>query len=231
MRYFSCVAVAAGLLFCLTATPARADLAAPEAGSAETGEILSALQALTGLADAASELSPTSAYASAVKTTGPAGVALGGEGVDSSYGPVDTWSSYGSGFASTESNGAGGAALPASAIVHLDVREDIARGAEPFARIMAAVKALGPDEILVLRVPFEPVPLYGVLGRRGLAHRAEHLGPDDWSIRFYRERGEGAQGASPARPAAPIPASVLLLGGGLLGLYPLRRSTGCSVGA
>ena len=90
-------------------------------------------------------------------------------------------------------------------LVHLDVREDIRRGAEPFARIMAAVKALGPDEILVLRVPFEPVPLYGVLGRRGLAHRAEHLGPDDWSIRFYRERGEGAQGASPARPAAPTP--------------------------
>src|SRR3989338_10285722 len=94
---------------------------------------------------------------------------------------------------------------PDPRLVHLDIRADIRGGAEPFARIMAPVKALGPDEILVLRVPFEPVPLYGVLGRRGLAHRAEHLGPDDWSIRFYRERGEGAQGASPARPAAPTP--------------------------
>ena len=193
MRYFSCVAVAAGLLFCLTATPARADLAAPEAGSAETGEILSALQALTGLADAASELSPTSAYASAVKTTGPAGVALGGEGVDSSYGPVDTWSSYGSGFASTESNGAGGAALPASA----------PSGVQGGGHLVGSNATVAAYDLSTLASsPSAPVLLASQ---------------------------EGATEPNP--PAVPIPASVLLLGGGLLGLYPLRRSTGCSVGA
>jgi hypothetical protein len=36
--------------------------------------------------------------------------------------------------------------------VHLDVREDIQRGQEPFARIMTAVKALAGDQALVLRV-------------------------------------------------------------------------------
>ena len=44
--------------------------------------------------------------------------------------------------------------------VHLDVREDIRRGQEPFALIMAAVKELGSEHVLVLRVPFEPIPLF-----------------------------------------------------------------------
>lgn len=76
--------------------------------------------------------------------------------------------------------------------VQLDVRADIARGEEPFARIMAAVKALGPDDALVLRVPFEPVPLYDVLGRRGLTHRTERHAADDWSVWFWREEGAAA---------------------------------------
>jgi uncharacterized protein (DUF2249 family) len=70
--------------------------------------------------------------------------------------------------------------------VQLDVREDIRQGQEPLARIMAAVKALGDDETLVLRVPFEPIPLYNVLGKRGFAHRAECHASDDWSVTFYR---------------------------------------------
>jgi uncharacterized protein (DUF2249 family) len=71
--------------------------------------------------------------------------------------------------------------------VHLDVREDIRRGHEPFGRIMDAVKALADDETLVLRVPFEPIPLYRVLGKRGFAHRAECHASDDWSVTFYRD--------------------------------------------
>ena len=77
------------------------------------------------------------------------------------------------------------AALPASAIVHLDVREDIARGAEPFAKIMGAVKSLDGGRVLVLRAPFEPFPLYDVLGKRGLAHWTERHAADDWSVWFY----------------------------------------------
>ncbi len=88
--------------------------------------------------------------------------------------------------------------------VLVDVRDDIRRGVEPFARIMEAVRALGGDEALVLRAPFEPVPLYGVLGRRGLAHWTERLGEGDWAVWFYRS----SAGAAPAareeavRPAA-----------------------------
>jgi uncharacterized protein (DUF2249 family) len=85
--------------------------------------------------------------------------------------------------------------------VRLDLRANIARGEEPFARIMAAVKALGPGDALVLRVPFEPVPLYDVLGRRGLAHWTERGAADDWSVWFWREEGA----------AAPAPASAFTL--------------------
>ncbi len=63
---------------------------------------------------------------------------------------------------------------------------------------MAAVKALGPDEVLVLRAPFEPIPLYDVLGKRGLAHWTECRDPDDWSVWFYRGAGR-----APREAAAP----------------------------
>jgi uncharacterized protein (DUF2249 family) len=84
--------------------------------------------------------------------------------------------------------------------VHLDVREDIRLGHEPLARIMAAVKALADDEALVLRAPFEPIPLYDMLGRHGFAHRAERRAHDDWSVTFYRA-------AAALRPE-PAPAPV-----------------------
>jgi uncharacterized protein (DUF2249 family) len=103
-----------------------------------------------------------------------------------------------------EGRGEGGkpralAEIPAARCVRLDVRDDIRQGREPFARIMATVKALGPDQVLVLRAPFEPVPLYDVLGRRGFAHRTERHAPDDWSVWFYREVASSAEPApSPA---------------------------------
>jgi uncharacterized protein (DUF2249 family) len=91
--------------------------------------------------------------------------------------------------------------VPEARQVHLDVREDIRRGQEPFARIMAAVKALGADRVLVLRVPFEPIPLYDVLGKRGLAHWTEQRAADDWWVWFYRS-SEPIPEASSETPAA-----------------------------
>ena len=71
-------------------------------------------------------------------------------------------------------------------LVEVDVRPEIGRGEEPFARIMTAVGGLGPAEALCVRAPFEPVPLYAVLGRRGLAHWTERLAANDWRVCFYR---------------------------------------------
>ena len=70
--------------------------------------------------------------------------------------------------------------------VHMDVRADIASGREPFARIMAALRGLGAGEAFVLRAPFEPIPLYDVLGKRGFSHWSECHGTADWSVWFYR---------------------------------------------
>jgi uncharacterized protein (DUF2249 family) len=78
-------------------------------------------------------------------------------------------------------------------LVTLDLRDDIARGEEPFARIMTTVKALRPGEMLVLRAPFEPIPLYHVLRRRGFDYWSECRAPDDWTLWFFRESGAGAR--------------------------------------
>ena len=76
--------------------------------------------------------------------------------------------------------------VPKTCQVELDVREDIRRGEMPLAKIMATAKALGNDAVLVLRAPFEPVPLYNVLAKRSFAHWTEHCGQDDWRVFFYR---------------------------------------------
>ncbi len=91
--------------------------------------------------------------------------------------------------------------VPESRQRHLDVREDIRRNREPFARIMAAVNALGADEVLALRAPFEPVPLYEVLGKRGLLHWTERHAPDDWFVWFYH--GATSLGSTEAAPSKP----------------------------
>jgi uncharacterized protein (DUF2249 family) len=53
----------------------------------------------------------------------------------------------------------------------------------------------------VLRVPFEPNPLYAVLGKRGLAHWTEQRAADDWWVWFYRS-SEPLPEASSETPAA-----------------------------
>lgn len=108
----------------------------------------------------------------------------------------------------TEARPAPIAGVPESRVVRVDVREDIRQGREPFAQIMAAVKSLGADRVLVLRAPFEPMPLYQVLGKRGLSHWAERHAADDWSVWFYRATdaaeiaGSGGESGQERRPAA-----------------------------
>ncbi len=101
--------------------------------------------------------------------------------------------------------------LTAANQVHLDVREDINRGQEPLARIMATVKALAPEQALVLRAPFEPVPLLAALGKRGFAHWSEQSAPDDWTVWFYREPSASAEPVAGVRAAAAVDGDVPVL--------------------
>ncbi|HUZ64978.1 MAG TPA: DUF2249 domain-containing protein [Acetobacteraceae bacterium] len=83
----------------------------------------------------------------------------------------------------------------------LDVRPELRAGGEPFPRIMQAVASLEPGQTLRLLATFEPIPLYAVLGRKGLAHRAIHHGEEDWEILFTPE-ASAAPAPPPPRPAS-----------------------------
>ena len=74
----------------------------------------------------------------------------------------------------------------ASLALTLDVRPKLAQGREPFVRIMEAAATLAPGQALVIVAPFEPVPLYSVLGARGFAHETQCVAPDWWVVRFRR---------------------------------------------
>jgi len=91
--------------------------------------------------------------------------------------------------------------LPESRVIRVDVREDIRRGHEPLAKIMRAVEHLGTDQVLLLRAPFEPTPLYALLGKRGFGHTTERQGPDDWWVWFHRELAHPSPTSPPTGPA------------------------------
>jgi uncharacterized protein (DUF2249 family) len=90
------------------------------------------------------------------------------------------------------------AELPASRIVDVDVREELRGGREPFGRIMAARKALPADGVLRVRAIFEPVPLYAVMERQGLAHWTERLADDDWRVWFHPPAADAGAEDAPA---------------------------------
>ncbi len=71
-------------------------------------------------------------------------------------------------------------------IVTVDVREDLRRGIEPFAKIMGATRRLGDRQTLRLIAPFEPVPLFGVMARMGFRHEAKPISAGDWEVLFQR---------------------------------------------
>lgn len=75
----------------------------------------------------------------------------------------------------------------------LDVRPLLARGEEPFETILTAAGRVPEQGALRLRAPFEPVPLYAVLARRGFTHSARRLGPEDWEVIFARTEPSGAE--------------------------------------
>lgn len=95
----------------------------------------------------------------------------------------------------------------AGPVVELDVRDDLRHKREPFSKIMAAVDALRPGEVLHLRATFEPVPLFRVMQKRGFAHVAHAHAPDDWSVWFHHAPADDAAATAPGAAAAPVAAS------------------------
>lgn len=80
--------------------------------------------------------------------------------------------------------------LATGAVVELDVRPILEAGREPFQAIMQAVDRLGDQQVFKLRAPFEPTPLYAVLGGKGFGHWSRTTEEGVWEIFFYREEEE-----------------------------------------
>lgn len=93
--------------------------------------------------------------------------------------------------------------------VVLDVREDIRSGHSPCAKIMAAAEQLNLGEQLLLIAPFQPTPLFELMGDRGFDSEPRAIGAGDWEVRFTRRTEAGAtivpvaakQGATSACPS------------------------------
>lgn len=68
----------------------------------------------------------------------------------------------------------------------LDVRPDLARGDDPFVRIIETAATVQPGKTLMLIAPFEPVPLYAVMDGRGFTHATERVANDEWVVAFTR---------------------------------------------
>ncbi len=66
----------------------------------------------------------------------------------------------------------------------LDVRPILAASEEPLELIIETAAGVLEGGVLEITAPFEPVPLYAVLGARGFAHVTELLGSGDAVVRF-----------------------------------------------
>jgi uncharacterized protein (DUF2249 family) len=85
-------------------------------------------------------------------------------------------------------------------IITLDVREDLRHGREPFSKVMSAVAQLPSDGRLRLLAPFEPTPLFSVLGNQGFDYESKLIQAGDREVVFTRRRGETTAFVPSARP-------------------------------
>lgn len=69
----------------------------------------------------------------------------------------------------------------------LDVRSLIARGEEPFQKIIATVASLKPEENLLLLTPFLPSPLIEKLRADGFSAHPLRAGDGSWQTLLVRE--------------------------------------------
>ena len=97
------------------------------------------------------------------------------------------------------------------ATVTLDVRPEIREGRDPFTRIMATVDGLKGEEALRLLAPFEPVPLFRVMAKRGFSHESRPTGTGDWEVLFERSsEASVASGKTPATSPSPCGCSPVI---------------------
>jgi hypothetical protein len=94
----------------------------------------------------------------------------------------------------------------------VDVMPQAASNHDPRPAIMHGLTELQSwDEVLLVRHPFDPIPLRDMFARRGFASWAEERRPFEWYIYFYRP---GAGEAAFAHPPLTVAAFVRAVAAG-----------------
>lgn len=86
----------------------------------------------------------------------------------------------------------------------IDVHPLIGQGREPFSHVLTCAAAISDGSGFVLQVPFNPLPLREVLGRKGFVSFAEREAADRWRIFFLRKPGEREPAAARSNEGATI---------------------------
>jgi hypothetical protein len=89
-------------------------------------------------------------------------------------------------------------------LVHfVDVMPQAERAEDPQPAILRGLNALrSAEEVLLVRHPFDPIPLRDLLERRGYASWAEERRPHEWYIYFFRPHVGAGAAAVKARAMA-----------------------------
>lgn len=77
-------------------------------------------------------------------------------------------------------------------LVNFDVRAMLAEGNDPLKHIQQKVKALAPEEALVIVNNFEPVPLIKLLERQGFQSHVRHVDAETIETYFYKTNSGNA---------------------------------------
>jgi len=86
-----------------------------------------------------------------------------------------------------------------SNVVFVDLMSQADEKRDPMPAIAKGLVSLkAPDDILLLKHPFDPIPLRDMFARRGLASWAEERKIGNWFIYFYRPAARTAATAHPA---------------------------------
>src|SRR5690349_15993423 len=99
--------------------------------------------------------------------------------------------------------------VPMTKSITVDVRQDIRSGREPFSKIMAVANGLAHGEQMLVIAPFEPVPLLGVLAKKGFEHSSRQAPSGEWEVQFTRRACVVPAAVQPqptdqSRPPGPV---------------------------
>jgi hypothetical protein len=203
MRFIAFLSVSAALVCCLAASPARADLADSDADDAgsSSGQLLSRFQEVTHLLEESAIIPDNVLTISQTRSSGPSTVPPTSKGVDRTEAAPGTF----------------------------PVGSETRAGARLFERASQSASQTDSQTVSGDPVPAAAPPLQAPGELNRYVGDPPVPGADIPTM-----------GGSPSTPldltgtvivATPLPAAAFLLGGGLLGILPLRRFARFSLGA